>query len=331
MEKSPLVKPYLARIVDGYKKIIPLSIRMRITAAVVRVAAPPLMFLLGHKVRTANYVMHLDPRDGWGVFVLVDHHVYGRVAGDPYQVGLWLRSIAASGGCTAVDIGANYGVYTLEACAADKGANLERIIAIEPHPRVFSRLQRSVEESGFGEGVILLNAACMAEHNQDYPFFSNGSIYSMSRIGKAFGESHATPIRVSGVTLDGILSDLGIPKTGKFVIKMDIEGNEPIALRGMKQTLSASQGYQVFFELCPRWLRECGNDPIEFASDVLAMNNDLVAEINEEEGRLVPVEDLEAFVQIINRCSTANDVYWTNILACRNWPCPSETGPGSGS
>ena len=57
---------------------------------------------------------------------------------------------------TVLDAGANTGVYTLAALAANP---LLKVISIEPVPRVFDRLQRNIELNRWGTRVVLLRKA----------------------------------------------------------------------------------------------------------------------------------------------------------------------------
>ena len=49
---------------------------------------------------------------------------------------------------------------------------------------------------------------------------------------------------------------------------MDIEGSEPLALKGMKRTLSRNKNLVLIVEINPRCLRSAGVEPVDFLAQL---------------------------------------------------------------
>lgn len=136
--------------------------------------------------------------------------------------------------CNVLDIGANIGIYTL--LASKRGA---RVFAVEADPANANVLRQNLERNGLADRVDIHQMAatdCPASlrlHRN--PFNSGGS----SVCGKGDG------VRVQGRTIDS----LGLPPID--ICKMDIEGSELPALRGMRETIRRSPHMKLLME-CSR-------------------------------------------------------------------------------
>jgi FkbM family methyltransferase len=129
---------------------------------------------------------------------------------------------------TFIDVGANFGYFTV-LCAP----LVERVIAFEPARRThrycesnvaFNRLT-NVELHRCG---LWVTAATL--HMLNDPHDVNAAITSSGDSGSL------EPIEV--VSLDGLIGSRGLQLSRLDMIKMDIEGAELSALRGMKRTLA---------------------------------------------------------------------------------------------
>jgi len=129
----------------------------------------------------------------------------------------YLRQANRSGG-VFVDIGANIGYYTLD--LASHGA---RVIAIEPNPIAYARLQFNIEANDLDETVAAL-PYCVAEPGQHKLTF-RGSLGTGSLIA-LHGEG--TEVMVKGETLLNILTEQRVDRVAS--LKIDIEGTEDRAL-----------------------------------------------------------------------------------------------------
>jgi len=136
-------------------------------------------------------------------------------------------------GDIVVDAGARIGVFSAKISAAlgEEG----RIIAIEPEPRNFACLRKNIEANRLNNVVAIQKALWSQKQQLDMYLSGNAAAHSMYH--DAFYGSTGDTIRVEADTLDGILEELDIASVD--FIKMDIEGSEIEALKGMPKALNS--------------------------------------------------------------------------------------------
>jgi FkbM family methyltransferase len=160
-------------------------------------------------------------------------------------------------GATAVDLGANIGVYTkvLSDLVGPAGA----VISVEPVPQTFAVLSRLIRSLGM-ENVSCVNVAISdsaGEVVMELPNYESGGInfYQANVVAgggkKVVDSSHQ--VRVPSLTLDALVAGKG---TVGFV-KCDVEGHELACLSGAEMVLNSH---------CPAWLIEVWGDPDEAGS-----------------------------------------------------------------
>lgn len=212
-------------------------------------------------------------------------------------------------GMVFLDVGAHVGYYTRSA-AALVGAR-GRVVAFEPHPKTFDFLSKNI--AGMQNVTALQMAVSESEGTaelHDYLMMSaSGSLHydeSLLNLQRA----HVThtdiapriardfPVQtftVKTITIDQCLRERGITQVD--VIKMDIEGAEMSALRGMQTTISQSPHLRLIMEYNPQALKSSGYLPEEALQTVLAMGFNRVSVI-ERDGSLTDVthqaEDIKA-------------------------------------
>ncbi len=153
-------------------------------------------------------------------------------------------------------------------------------------------------------------------------------------MSKSVGQPDASPLsgspkssyKVRCISIDGLLSETNIEKTNNFVIKIDVEGSEPLAFQGMKTMLESASGYQIFFEFHPEALKSCCHDPLKFARQLFELQPDLIAEIDQHEKRLKRINSMSDFESIIQECLTTTEMWkdYTNIFLSKNAGLPEE-------
>lgn len=205
-------------------------------------------------------------------------------------------------GMTVLDIGAHVGYYTRR--YADVVGQNGRVIAFEPHPRTYRVLQHNVGH--FDNVTTLAVAAAEATGTaelHDYLIMSaSGSlqydeaIRDLQKAHTAAGDiaprlAHDFPVETFTVhtqPVDQCLQDLGVQQVD--VVKMDIEGAEIGALRGMKRTIANSPRLSLVMEYNPQALRGFDLDPIAALAEVRAMGFRRLRAI-EADGTLTEVTD----------------------------------------
>ncbi|MFC1893697.1 FkbM family methyltransferase [Chloroflexota bacterium] len=162
-------------------------------------------------------------------------------------------------GDVVLDLGANIGYYSL--LAARLTGHRGRVYSFEPEPRNYDLLLKNIEINNYQN--IIPNQKAVSDRS--------GSIkLSISSI-----DSGAHTIRPTEntnnfkETIDIEMVSLDEYFKGREdvinVIKMDIEGFEPYALKGMNNILKGSPDIKLFIEFYPEIIREAGNSPEEFA------------------------------------------------------------------
>lgn len=144
---------------------------------------------------------------------------------EPFGTAI-LRHILTDG-MTVAELGANIGYYTMQECSARK---LKRVAAIEPNPRSFEILRQNAELNGCGN--VSLHNIAISDCDGTLPFYisKHSNICSITP-----RTDYARIIDVPVQTFDSFVLREQIGKID--MIRMDIEGHEICALRGMQETL----------------------------------------------------------------------------------------------
>jgi FkbM family methyltransferase len=140
-----------------------------------------------------------------------------------------------------LDIGANTGLYSMIACAANAKV---QVIAWEPVPYLFERLQRNVSLNQFTARCDLRPHA-LAEVTCRRMIYIPRST-TMASLTQTFSGEATTPLEVNVETVDSVLA----PDFPLDLVKLDVEGHEYDVLRGMAGTL-ARHSPTIIFECLP--------------------------------------------------------------------------------
>lgn len=211
-----------------------------------------------------------------GVIVYVDRteRDFGRtIARDQEWETHVVRQILAhlEPGAVFVDIGANVGVMSFHAAKAVGPTG--KVIAFEPNPDNVQRFLQGVDRNGF-EQVRLYPMAASARHGI---FSILGG--SNTHLKKAMRGARL----VASLPADSVLEFE--PRVD--LIKIDIEGHEPLALAGLAQTLRRLSPL-VLCEFNPRCLRAArAATPDAFAATLFAQAAQI--DVIEHDGSLKPV------------------------------------------
>lgn len=203
-------------------------------------------------------------------------------------------------GMVMLDVGAHVGYY---ACryARTVGEN-GRIYAFEPHPRTFDRLRHNTQPfanvttvqaaladtpgTAVLHDYLMMSASGSLHYDEAMVDLQKASVTDgdvAPRLDDQFADQTYT---VQTLRADDYLANQGVTRVD--VIKMDIEGAELSALRGLRQTIAHSPGIVMVMEYNPAALKAFDHNPEEALGEVLAMGFHQV-QVIEPDGRLTDV------------------------------------------
>jgi FkbM family methyltransferase len=157
-------------------------------------------------------------------------------------------------GTVFVDAGANVGLYSIRASKAiGKGGVVH---AIEPHPAVHSILKSNIANNHC-ENILTWEVA-LGEVGGTARLYNSTEPGSHSLLG---GESNEGNV-VKVLSLDEIIGDRRLD-----LVKLDLEGSELLALKGMKKILGRRKKPILIMEFCSDWFVKSQAPP----SEILAL------------------------------------------------------------
>jgi FkbM family methyltransferase len=149
------------------------------------------------------------------------------------------------------DIGANVGPYTL--MAAKRVRPNGAVYAFEPHAPNFHSLMENVRLNELGDVVKVMSSALYdREGFFDFNYYESDAGTSMSQLGDNRDDRDRAfrPVfteRKHGTTIDKLIQDRVIDRAS--LIKMDVDGNELLILKGMKTLLDQAPPRAILIEI----------------------------------------------------------------------------------
>jgi FkbM family methyltransferase len=212
----------------------------------------------------------------------------------------WMQRVLKPGD-TFVDVGANVGYFTL--LAASLVGDTGRVAAVEAHPELFGLLRRNLVMNGHQHSVRLWQRAAWSEQtsllfHRRVNYSANSSVGSLPAAALAELGDEEDAVEVQAARLDDLLGDLGRVD----VMKIDVEGAEVHALRGMDGILSANPGLTLMLEWSPGQLIQVGDSP-EALVEILREHGFGLRLMERDLARIEPAELL--------------DIPYANIVASR--------------
>jgi len=171
-------------------------------------------------------LMRGENRPLYNRFLTTLNEIAGIMFGSIYDEGREFRD-----GDVVVDAGARIGTFSAKVSAA-VGHN-GKVIAVEPEPRNFRLLCKNIEFNRL-RNVIPVRKMLWSEA-REVGLLLSGNVSAHSAYCDSFYGSTGEAIPAAAETLDGILEGLEIAHVD--FVKMDIEGSEVEALKGMAKTL----------------------------------------------------------------------------------------------
>lgn len=192
-------------------------------------------------------------------------------------------------GMIALDIGANVGYYTRLLSTLVGGSG--HVLAFEPNPHIFTLLHQNTWELSNvsliemavghidGEATLYDSLSESGGASLRYDAREVADLKTVHR-GQALAprivdDLPTATYSVKTTSIDSYLSERHISEVN--MVKIDIEGAELDALRGMEDIVQRSKQMAMFIELNPRTLRQFGSDPLELWSKLCDMNFEIMA------------------------------------------------------
>jgi len=236
----------------------------------------------------------------WGYKIIVDsrditmapHLLLDGVWEPHVSRAIWKR---LKPGMRVLDIGSNFGYYALMAAARVGPSGF--VHAFEPQPEVFEILAMNVRMNGH-QAMIRCNNFALGDSQGDVElnvFTKYAGAGSLSEFSEAFQielRERVRRIRVPIRVLDEMaeLNDQRID-----FIRMDVEGAEPLIVRGAKKIISRDRPLLVL-EFSTLMLRGAGHSPEAFLREFQNWGYKIY-EIRHM-GYLSRVRDIERFCQV---------------------------------
>jgi FkbM family methyltransferase len=165
---------------------------------------------------------------------------------EPFETSIVKKEIKS--GDTVLDIGANIGYYTL--ILAKQVGKEGKVWAFEPEPNNFALLKKNITVNNY-KNVILEQVAVTSK--------TGTSSYKYTRIHDS-SQMHGG-IKINTIELDDYFKNY---EGNIDFIKMDIEGAEGLAIKGMSDILQKSKNIKILTEFWPVGLEAVGTDPEEY-------------------------------------------------------------------
>lgn len=204
--------------------------------------------------------LFIDPKD---YYDSNKYLVWGLNPAEP--IANVICQLVGEGDCM-LDIGANVGIHSAlgSVLAGKEGA----IYSFEALPDTFERL-RVLESRNRFRNIKAWNVA-VSDKDGFVDIFPGPPDHTGTTSLRNVDEKGAGGIKVSARRLDSLIDD--IPRVK--LIKIDVEGAEMLALRGMKDLINRDQPY-VLAELTDRYLRELGSSKEEVVGYFKALGYEL--------------------------------------------------------
>jgi len=216
-------------------------------------AAKPTAVYVGHDMALTKvldrFLMYVDTRD----LSVAPSFLMG-ASWEPAITGLFDTFLKP--GMTAVDVGANFGYFTLLAGTTVGPQGL--VYSFEADPRNFEILRQNVSVNWLNDRVRTHHCAVLDSRRQ-IEFYKDEKFLGCSSLFVAYPD-HPNFERVS---IEARPLDEMVPGPVDFV-KIDAEGSEPFILEGMRGVIGRSPHLKIVMEFNVASLKTASVDPVNF-------------------------------------------------------------------
>jgi FkbM family methyltransferase len=189
-----------------------------------------------------------------------------------------------------LDIGANIGYFTVIMAKLEK---VKKVIAFEPDPTNYYNLLLNIGINLIPKGKVELYKHAITNNNGNTYLYKCNQNDGMHRIYQSKWCSHEHT-NVSTVRID----DLDYITCFKIdFVKLDVEGSELGALRGMEQMLKRDHP-TIMLEFHPPSIEECGDNPKDIFDLLLNIGYDEFRVINLGMNNYLDYEDVYYYSKV---------------------------------
>jgi len=239
-------------------------------------------------VELDGHKMFLDPRD---ILSLSTRKSY-----EEFETKLVKKIIKE--GDVVIDIGGNIGYFTL-IFAKLVGEN-GQVFVFEPEPNSYKILKKNVEINGYNN-VKLINKAVSNEPKKVKLYLDD------SNLG---GHSLANRNNKKSIEIDAIKLDEFLGSKGKInFIKMDVEGAEIEAIKGMSDLLKKMDDLKMLIEFNPKMLKGFGVTTEEYFNE-LTKHKFKIYDLDNKNERLIQIKSYHDLAKY-------KDNHYTNLLCSK--------------
>ena len=244
MSLDPRPEPFILKVASGIIRRLPVG-RFRIMNLLAKGINWP-VFAAPAMAENRGCELVFDLRDS------IARELYFTGSYEPQETLLVKATLCE--GMTFLDVGAHLGYFT--ALAAYIVGNRGRVISLEPDPRMFAKLKWIADRNQLSQVTPIQVAAAENEGILKLEGFDESAgNYGLSKLADGNADGQCI-FDVRAASIDRILDDLGVYQVD--LVKMDIEGAEQLAIRGMSKGLSAHRYRNIIIELHPQTLQQRG-------------------------------------------------------------------------
>lgn len=199
---------------------------------------------------------------------------------------MWLTQFLAGHvkpGMTVVDVGANFGYFTL--LLGDAVGAAGHVVAVEPNPDAAALLQETVFLNGFSARTHVVPHALGATAGRGWLYSPHGEPKNAALVSTE-GLPGGRTIDVATVTLD----EVALPFEKVDLVKIDAEGGEIGIVAGMRQLIARDRP-MIVLEFNPARYA----DPKGFLDELLASYG--TAQELSLDGALLPLDNMSVLDQ----------------------------------
>lgn len=262
-----------------------------------------------------GHQVHLDPSDQSSTEIHSNYRRTGRWVHEEYEQEIISNIIALYNDAIFIDVGASYGMYSLLAGTPGNARHIGKIIGIEGSPGTFAWLEKTVRANRLENRISLRNMAVSNKENTSVTFFSHPKYSEWNRIAETDEAIDSNLPTVASTTLDCILHDSAWRGDKPIIVKIDIEGGESKALEGLAESLKIADQYCVIVEFHSKLLKSIGGGAMNFVDQILAMEPEIMFEIDEGGKCLNRLSNREDFEGLVHRLEHGTELWqiMTNV------------------